>query len=132
VGDHLGRVPVVVAARVGRTWSLYPVAPAQKVRFASDYYSHLHSAEYVVLLAYAAGLALAIAGAVALRRAGGPLWLFAAPAVLVTLISAFGYGDTRFRQAADVAIAVLAGVGLNAALGRLRSREWQSSGSAAP
>ncbi|HKP88577.1 MAG TPA: glycosyltransferase family 39 protein [Thermoleophilaceae bacterium] len=121
VGDHLGRLPVVVAARVGRTWSLYPLAPAEKVRFASDYYSHLHSAEYAVLLAYVAGLGLAIAGAVALRRSGGPLWLFVAPAVLVTLISAFGYGDTRFRQAADVSIAVLAGLGVDALLNR-RSR----------
>jgi hypothetical protein len=132
VGDHLGRLPVVVAARVGRTWSLYPLAPNEKVRFASDYYGHLHSVEYVALLAYAVALALAIAGAVALRRAGGPLWLLAAPAVLVTLISAAGYGDTRFRQAADVAIAVLAGLGASAAIARLRSRPWQSSDSAAP
>ena len=132
VGDHLGRLPVVVAARVGRTWSIYPLGPAEKVRFASDYYSHLHSVEYLVLLVYVAGLALAIAGVVTLRRGGGPLWLLLAPAVLVTLISAAGYGDTRFRQAADVSIAVLAGLGLNAALPWIRSRPWQSSGSAAP
>jgi hypothetical protein len=121
VGDHVGRVPVVVAARVGRTWSLYPIAPAEKVRFASDYYSHLHTAEYAVLLVYLIGLALAIVGALALRRAGGPLWLLAAPAVLVTLISVAGYGDTRFRQAADVAIAVLAGLGAHALLERRRA-----------
>jgi hypothetical protein len=121
VRHHLGRLPVVVAARVGRTWSLYPFSPAAKARFASNYYSHLHTAEYFALLAYVVALALAIAGAVALRRSGGPLWLLGAPAVLVTLVSAFGYGDTRFRQAADVSIAVLAGLGAGAAIARLRS-----------
>jgi hypothetical protein len=121
VGDHLGRVPVVIAARVGRTWSIYPLAPAAKVRFASDYYSHLHTAEYFVLLAYVVALALAVVGGVALRRSGGPLWLLVAPAVLVTLISVIGYGDTRFRQAADVSIAILAGLGANALLTRRRA-----------
>jgi hypothetical protein len=132
VSDHLGRLPVVVAARVGRTWSIYPLAPAEKVRFASDYYSHLHTAEYFVLLAYVAGLALAAIGAVALRRAGGPLWLLAAPAVLVTLISALGYGDTRFRQAADVAIAALAGLGVHALLARRRATWARAASSKAP
>jgi hypothetical protein len=132
LSDHLGRLPVVVAARVGRTWSVYPFAPAEKVRFASDYYGHLHTAEYFVLVAYVIGLALAIVGAVALRRAGGPLWLLAAPAVLVTLISVVGYGDTRFRQAADVAIVVLVGLGADALLTRRRATSAQRASFTAP
>jgi hypothetical protein len=43
VGEHLGRLPVVVAARVGRTWSLYPLSPVDKARFASDYYRRIRA-----------------------------------------------------------------------------------------
>jgi dolichyl-phosphate-mannose-protein mannosyltransferase len=122
VGDHLGRVPVVVAARVGRTWSLYPLAPAEKARFAANYYTHLEAVEYLALVAFVLAVCLAVAGGRAMRRAQGPLWLFVAPMVLVTAVSAVGYGDVRFRQAADVSIVVLAGLGLQAVLARARGR----------
>jgi 4-amino-4-deoxy-L-arabinose transferase-like glycosyltransferase len=113
VGDHLGRLPVVVAARVGRTWSLYPLSPVEKARFASDYYRRIRAVEYLALAAFVLALGLAAVGVRAIRRGrpGVPLWLFLAPAVLVTAVSAVGYGDLRFRQAADVSIAVLAAVG---------------------
>jgi 4-amino-4-deoxy-L-arabinose transferase-like glycosyltransferase len=111
VGGHLGRVPVVVAARIGRTWSLYPLTPAEKARYAANYNTHLKSAEYLALVAFVLAVCLAVLGARGLRRAGGPLWILVAPMVLVTVVSAVGYGDLRFRQAADVSIALLAGLG---------------------
>ena len=123
VRHHLGRVPVVVAARIGRTWSLYPLAPAEKARFASNYYRRLNSVEYLALATFLLAVCLAAVGVRAMRRASGPLWLFAAPMVLVTVISAVGYGDVRFRQAADVSIAVLAGVGAQTVVSRGRRRE---------
>jgi Dolichyl-phosphate-mannose-protein mannosyltransferase len=119
--DHLGRLPVVIAARVGRTWSLYPLTPGQKARYASDYYHHLNSVEYLALASFALAAVLAAIGARAMRRARGPLWLLAAPMVLVTVVSVAGYGDVRFRQAADISIAVLAGLGAQAALARMSS-----------
>jgi 4-amino-4-deoxy-L-arabinose transferase-like glycosyltransferase len=121
VGDHLGRLPVVVAARVGRTWSLYPLAPAEKARFASNYYKHLNSIEYVALALFVLVVGLAVVGGRTMRRARGPLWLFLAPMVLVTVASAVGYGDVRFRQAADVALVVLAGLGMHALAARKKT-----------
>jgi hypothetical protein len=111
-GDHLARLPVVLAARVARTWSIYPFAPADKASFAAQNYGHLRRAEYGALLAYLVVLGLAAYGFPELRRRGAPPWLFLAPVALVTLISLGGFGDLRFRQAADVALAVLAGAGL--------------------
>jgi hypothetical protein len=55
---------------------------------------------------------LALLGALALRRRGQPLWPLLAPVLIVTLVSAFGHGDIRYRHAADVALVALAGVGL--------------------
>src|SRR4051812_12276980 len=59
-------------------------------------------------------LALAIWGAVLIRRSrSGGLWLLAAPVVLVTAVSLAGYGDIRFRQAAEVPLVLLAAVALD-------------------
>jgi 4-amino-4-deoxy-L-arabinose transferase-like glycosyltransferase len=110
--DHTGRVPAVVAVRVLRTFELYPLDPFDRAEFAETYYNHVKPLEYALLplLLVAAGLALF--AALALRRGGVAVWPFAAPILLVVLVSALGYGDTRFRHAADVALVILAGIGL--------------------
>jgi 4-amino-4-deoxy-L-arabinose transferase-like glycosyltransferase len=109
--DNAGRLPAVMAVRVLRTWSLYPWAPADKARFASDHYRHVRALEYVAFPSLLVVVALALAGLPRVRTLGARKGIFLAPIVLVTLVSAFGYGDTRFRQAADVSLVVLAGVG---------------------
>jgi 4-amino-4-deoxy-L-arabinose transferase-like glycosyltransferase len=127
-GDHLGRLPVVLAARVGRTWSIYPFTPAAKVTFATYFYRHLRSVEYLALLTFAAVVCLAAYGVGLVRRLGEPVWLFVAPLVLVTLVSLAGFGDTRFRQAADVALAVLAGVGVERVVRSFEKRRAMKGG----
>jgi hypothetical protein len=123
-GHHLGRLPLVLAARVGRTWSLYPLTPALKAKFAAYWYGHLKKVEYVSLLAFVLAVALAVVGGRALRRRSEPLWILLTPMVLVTVVSLVGYGDLRFRQAADVALAILAAAGCDA---MLRARSVRSS-----
>ncbi len=107
-----GQVKDLLGLRMG-------AVPAEFVEKWVEYARH--AATVTPAAAGVAALALAILGAVALRLAGGPLWLLLAPAVLVTVVSALGYGDTRFRQAADVSIAVLAGLGAAALLDRRRA-----------
>lgn len=116
---HAGRLPVVIAARVGRTWSVYPFSIAGRSPFTTAY-RHLRRGAYLDLLVFIAVLALAAYGFGALER--GLRWLFLAPVVLVTLVSALGDGDTRFRQAADVVVALLAGLGLARLLDRRAAR----------
>ena len=55
-----------------------------------------------------------------LRRRREPLWPFLVPVALVTLVSVLGHGDPRYRHAADVAIVILAGVGL----ADMKGRPW--------
>lgn len=129
--DHLGRVPLVVAVRVMRTWSIFPLAPGDKVDFAADVHSHIRGAEWISLLSFLAVLCLAVPGLLELRRRGAvPLSPFLAPIALVTLISAAGYGDTRFRQAAEVALVLLAAVTLDRLLVRRRTGVLSSAAGA--
>jgi hypothetical protein len=117
--DHAGRVPLVAAVRVLRTWSVYPFDPDAKVRYTALAERRRRSVEWPTLLMGWATMLLAAAGLVGLRRRGAWLAPFVAPLVLVTIVSVLFYGGVRFREAADVSIVVLAAVGLTALAARL-------------
>lgn len=117
--DHAGRLPVVLAARALRTWDLYPFSPRARARLGAGY-KHVEALEYPEQLMLLAAAALAVAGAVALRRRGRPVWPLVVPLVLVTLVSLVGHGDPRYRHGGDVALVVLAGVGAGVAADALR------------
>ena len=57
---------------------------------------------------------------------GRPFWPFLGPVVLVVLVSVFGHGDPRYRHAADVSLAILAGIGLAGMKGRPWARPSRS------
>ena len=118
MGDHAGRVPVVMAARLGRLWDVY--RPWTQGTFFSGVEGRHPRATHVALIVYWALLPLAIAGALLLRRRGRDLWILLAPVVMVTLVAAATYGTTRFRMAAEPSIVLLAAVALQAAARRVR------------
>jgi 4-amino-4-deoxy-L-arabinose transferase-like glycosyltransferase len=118
--DHAGRLPVVLAVRVLRTWELY--RPRQQWAAEHFFEGRDLRVEQAGVAVYYVLAALAVAGAVILRRRGEPLRILLAPAVLVTLVSLAAYGFTRFRVAAEVPIVVLAAVAL-ATLWRRRLRQ---------
>src|SRR5436190_6260620 len=107
---HAGRVPKVVAARVGRTWSVYGVS--RQVRLNRFFRRSPSWLEWLTVGSFYAAALLAALGAFVLRRRWGELIVLAAPLVLVTLSSALGFGTPRFRAAAEVAIVLLASVAL--------------------
>ncbi|MEA2436757.1 MAG: hypothetical protein QOF65_1313 [Thermoleophilaceae bacterium] len=114
-GDHLGRVPVVIGARILRVWGLY-----QPTRLAYDAQNRrLAVQEAGVLFSYAL-IPFAVFGAVMLRRRGEPLFVLLAPVLLVTITCALTYGGLRLRQAAEVPLVVLAATGMVAAWERWR------------
>ncbi|CAN5265635.1 hypothetical protein BH18ACT4_BH18ACT4_14240 [soil metagenome] len=117
--DHLGRLPVVAAARVGRVWSLY--RPLQMVRFDT-----IEGRDTRVSKAALAGFYVmvpaAVTGSLALRRRAVPVFPLAAMFVLVTVTAAAFYGITRFRITAEVPLVVLAATGAVEATRRGRRR----------
>lgn len=120
-GDHAGRLVPVVALRVLRTWTVWPLDPSEKVTYNAFVSGRDRTAEWATLVMGWLVMALAIAGAVALRRRGVALAPLVAPLALVTLVSALFFGDVRFREAADVSLVLLAAAALPWSLGAAAS-----------
>ncbi len=120
VGAHLSRVPIVVAARVGRAAGLY--RPAQQMRIDE----FLEGRERIVVVSgLLSGYALAIGaigGGIILRRRRGPpvFPLVVMPAIVVFTI-AITYASARFRASCETALAILTAVAIDACWARWRS-----------
>jgi 4-amino-4-deoxy-L-arabinose transferase-like glycosyltransferase len=122
--NHLGRLPVVMAARVGRIWGVYQ--PVQMMDFSTGE----GRPTPVSLSGWAmfwplAGLA--IWGGVVMRRRGIRLLPVVAPVVIATLVAAAFYGLVRFRTPAEVSVVVLGSVGADALLARVPWRRHTES-----
>ena len=119
--DHLSRIPVVVAARVARTWSLY--RPLDMVSFNEGEGREAWVTRLGVV-AYYPTLLAGVAGGALLwrRRERRSLWVLAVPAMAVTIGVAVSYGQTRFRAAAEPSLAELAAVAVAFAVDRWRAR----------
>lgn len=119
---HVGEVPLVVLARVGRLWELY--RPLQGVEL-SAYAEHrgLWPARFA-LASYYILVPIGVYGTVVLWRRKVTVVPVVALAVMVTVTAAVSFGITRYRVPVDVALAVLAGVAVDQLL---RNRAPQHS-----
>lgn len=112
---HSSRVPVVVAARIGRTFGIY--RPFQELHFARDRKSPLWVLQ-LGLVAYWILLPLAIVGVFVARRrrvAVYPLLVFPAT-VLIAVIPTIG--EIRYRASAEIPLVLFAAVAIDAGLRR--------------
>jgi 4-amino-4-deoxy-L-arabinose transferase-like glycosyltransferase len=102
---HRDRLPVVVAARVGRLWDFYE--PIQMT--AIDVHEGRPRPEALAgLFVYYALLPFAGAGLVIMRRRRCRPWILLVPAGVLTVTSALFYGQVRFRAPFEVCLVVLA------------------------
>ena len=128
--DHIKRLPLAVAARVGRLWGLFK--PGQTTAFDWWIEGRGRAPTWIGLFFYYALLPFAAVGLVALRRRRVPILPLVAIAVVATFAAAITFGVTRYRAPAEVAIVVAAGVGIDAAWRRVRNRHHTMSKRAAP
>ncbi len=123
VDRHRGAAVRLAAARLGRVWNLYhPLQSAEleAVTGRPPWVSRL-GLWYFIGLVPAASV-----GALVLRRRRLLLFPFVNLIILSSATAVLAYGDARFAVEADVALAMLAGVALDAAAGRMR--RWWSTG----
>jgi 4-amino-4-deoxy-L-arabinose transferase-like glycosyltransferase len=104
--DHLGRVPAVAAARVGRLWGLF--RPVQQVDLETTIVGGPERrptwAAFVMTWIL---LALAPLGAWRLRQRGRPIFPLLAPIIAVSAGAALTFGQLRYRMPADPALVLL-------------------------
>jgi 4-amino-4-deoxy-L-arabinose transferase-like glycosyltransferase len=98
-GDHAGRLPVVAAVRVLRTFDLF-----QPLR-QGNLEPRRRWVDVVGLGFFYPVMILAGVGLWRLRRLR---WVLLAPIWMVVVVSALGWGIGRFRVAADISLLVLA------------------------
>lgn len=111
VSGHASRAPVVVAARVGRIWGVFN--PFQTRMFDEQEGRGKWPTWIGMMLFYPLAL-LALVGFRRVRRRELPVLPFVAFALVVTITAALFYGSMHFRVPAEVAIVVLAAVGIDA------------------
>ncbi len=122
VGDHPGASIATAAARLGRVWNVYRPLQTADLESAAGrpaWVSRLGVWYFIALVP------AALLGAVVLRRRRLLLFPFVALIVLASLTAVLAFGDPRFAVEADVALALLAGVALDAAAIRA-VRRWSS------
>jgi 4-amino-4-deoxy-L-arabinose transferase-like glycosyltransferase len=116
-GHHASRVPLVLAARLGRTFELLqPVLQAERAEGRAE------GLELAGAVAWFLLLPLGTYGVVVLRRRRVLISPLLAPFGLAVAATVVGYGVPRFRHPADVALAVLAGVALDELMRRRPQR----------
>lgn len=109
---HKGRVPVVLAARVGRLWEVF--RPTQNLEFNELIEQRGHVTSWAVLVNFYLLMPFAIAGLVIMRRRRIPIFPMLAIAASVTITATLAYPITRYRAAFDAVIPVLAAVAITA------------------
>jgi 4-amino-4-deoxy-L-arabinose transferase-like glycosyltransferase len=130
--NHLGRLPVVLAAREGRVFGLW--SPLQQSVLESRSFVDLLPASgkavdqpadlWVVrlgLFSYWLLLVPAVVGAILLRRQRITVYPLVAFVGTVVIATAVTFGDTRYAAAAQVPIIVLASIAVDALLPSKRS-----------
>jgi hypothetical protein len=114
---HLRDLPKVVMAREGRTWGVF--RPFQQLRL--DLVKGDIWPLQAGLVSYWVIAALAIGGAVRLRRRRLTLWVLGSFIVVVVVTTAITFGQTRYRVPADVSLVLLAAVAADRLFTRSRN-----------
>lgn len=114
IKDHLSRLPVVVAVREARVWSLY--APGFMANYNVNEGRDV-AVSWAGFFAFWILVPCAVVGAVMLRRRRVPITPLVSQFVVVAVTAAAIYGLVRFRVPAEVSLVVLAAVALDGWLG---------------
>lgn len=110
--EHLGRLPVVVLARIGRMYDLY--RPFDTLRLNAQVEGRGWVPSALGLAASWALLPVAVAGLVVLWRRRVTLIPLLSQVAVVTVTAAATFGVTRYRVPVDVVMVVAASVALGA------------------
>jgi hypothetical protein len=125
VAHHLGASVGEAAVRLGRIWNVYRPLQGADLEVGTGrpaWVSRLGLWYFYVLVP------VALIGALVLRRRRLLLFPFLALILLSSITAVLAYGDARFALEADVAMAMLAGVALDALAHRVLEQRSARTG----
>jgi 4-amino-4-deoxy-L-arabinose transferase-like glycosyltransferase len=116
ISRYSDRLPIVVAARVGREFGLF--VPLSQLRLDSLFDSRPLLAAQVGLFMYYGLVVGAVIGALALKRRGVTLVPMVGVLVEVVVVAMLSIGATRYRVPLEVGLVVLSAAAIDALLAR--------------
>jgi hypothetical protein len=115
---HEGELAGVAYARIGRTFAFYQPFRQTDLDVIEN---RPQEVSLAALWCWWASVAVAVPGAVILRRSRVPIWPLLAFVVNVAVAVVVTFGQPRYRAPVDVAVTVLAAVALSVLLRRRRT-----------
>lgn len=116
---HKSRLPIVMAARIGRMWDVYmpdlgrsDEPFGQNVRFNWQVEGRGQTASRAGLLMFYGLWPFALVGGIWLFRRRVPVSPLLSMTIVITVTSAFTFGITRYRVPVDIMMVVMAGAGI--------------------
>jgi Dolichyl-phosphate-mannose-protein mannosyltransferase len=116
--NNVDRLPATVLARYGRALSVF--RPTQTVGFAAAWLGSATWPVWAWITSYWLLVPLAAYGSLLLLRTRTFQWPLFAPAAIALLVVTVASGEPRFHTPGDLGIVVLAAVGLDRLMRRLR------------
>ena len=110
IKEHVTRLPVVMAARVGRLWGLYKPGDTTALDWNLEGRGRVPS--WIGLFCYYLLVPFAAIGLVVLRKRRVPILPLLAFIGIATVAAALFFGNTRYRAPAEVPLVLAAAVGL--------------------
>lgn len=120
IKHHLNRLPVVMAARVGRLWGVW--RPRQTEWFEAEIEGRTLLASRLAADTTWVLVPLAIAGLVIFKRRGLPISPIVVPIVVVTASAAMTFGVLRYRVSAEPGIVIAGATTIEAVVAGLVAR----------
>jgi Dolichyl-phosphate-mannose-protein mannosyltransferase len=118
IRDHLSKAPVVAAARVARVWGVFRVQ--QQVDLDVFFERRGRVPSWAGTIMYYLLIPISGYALYSMYKRRRPISPMVAIFAMVTVTTAISIGITRYRVGADVALAVLGGVGIDALWRRFR------------
>jgi 4-amino-4-deoxy-L-arabinose transferase-like glycosyltransferase len=126
IRHHTNRIVPVVAARISRAFGFF--RPFQQIELDANVETRPHSWALVGLWAYYGLFALAIGGAVILRRRRVPILPLLAVGLVSVVSVVITFGNTRYRTPFEVSLVLLASVQIDWIWSRLSRRRAPAGG----
>lgn len=123
--EHLGRVPTVIAARVGRSLGVWP-SPAKAVSWdakAGGIWPRWSA--WLYLTTWLLSIPVVVMAVVSLRRRGVAAWPLYSLVALFLVVSALLCDNPRYASSCQPALAILVGLGLATMISALK--RWRFS-----